>query len=108
MDNYKLRFSNIVGMGILATSLVIGVEMSTNATMLDYDSNFDYENTHEIVLENYSDHIRTPFFYSFQDNGIRIGIDIYENDYFEINTIEVPVVKRVVFQFKKPVELKFS
>jgi hypothetical protein len=40
--------------------------------------------------------------------GIKIGMDIYENDYLEIDMIEVPVVKRVVFQFNKPVELKFS
>ena len=32
--------------------------------------------------------------------------DIY--DYSEIEVIEVPVVKRMVFQFKKPVKLKFS
>jgi len=108
MDNYKLKFNSIVGMGILATSLVIGAEIPTNATMLEPDSYSDAENPHEVVLENYSDHLRNSFISPFLDNGIIIGMDIYENDYPEIDVIEVPVVKRIVFQFNKPVELKFS
>jgi hypothetical protein len=31
-----------------------------------------------------------------------------DDDYPEIEMIEIPVVKRMVFQFKKPVELEFS
>ena len=108
MDNNKLKFNSIVGMGILATSLVIGVEIPTNATMLEPDLYLDVENPHEVVLENYSDHLKNSFISSFQDNGITIGMDIYGNDYPEIDVIEIPVVKRVVFQFNKPVELKFS
>ena len=108
MDNYKLKFNSIVGMGILATSLVIGVEIPTNATMLELDLFSDAERPHEVGLENYFDNVKNSFISSFQDNGITIGMDVYENDYSEIDVIEVPVVKRVVFQFNKPVELKFS
>ena len=106
MDDYKLKFSNIVGMGILATSLVIGAEIPTYATMLESESGS--EDPHEIVRENYSDYLGNFLFSSFQNNEVKIGTGIYENDYPEIDVIEVPVVKRVVFQFNKPVELKFS
>jgi hypothetical protein len=106
MDNDKLKFNGIVGMGILVTSLVIGTEISTYATILE--PALDIENPREIVMENYSDILRNSYFSLFQYNGIKIGMDIYEDDYPEIDVIEVPVVKRVVFQFNKPVELKFS
>jgi hypothetical protein len=108
MNDYKLKFSNIVGMGILATSLVMGAEIPTYSTMLEPDLYSDYENPHEIVLENYTDLLKNPFSSLFQNNEIKIGIDNYEDDYPEIDVIEIPVVKRVVFQFNKPVELKFS
>ena len=39
---------------------------------------------------------------------IKISMDIDKNDYPEIEVIEVPVVKRMIFQFKKPVKLEFS
>jgi hypothetical protein len=45
--------------------------------------------------------------YQLQET-IKNSMDFYKNDYLEIDMIEVPVVKRVVFQFNKPVELKFS
>ena len=34
--------------------------------------------------------------------------NIYEDDYPEIEMIEIPVVKRMVFKFKEPVEMEFS
>ena len=66
------------------------------------------ENPHEIDLENYSDYPKNTFIPSSQNNDKKIDMDIYENNYPEIDMIEVPVVKRVVFQFNKPIELKFS
>jgi hypothetical protein len=68
----------------------------------------DDENPHEVVMENYSDYLKNPCISSFQNNDKTIGMDNYENDYPEINVLEAPVVKRVIFQFNKPVELKFS
>jgi hypothetical protein len=34
--------------------------------------------------------------------------DLYEDDYPEVEMIEIPVVRKMAFQFKKPVELDFS
>jgi hypothetical protein len=34
--------------------------------------------------------------------------DIEKDEPFEIETIEIPVIKRLTFQFKKPVKLEFS
>ena len=69
----------------------------------------DDVNHHEIVMGNYSDHhLINPLSPLFQNKEMQIGMDSYENDYPEIDVIEVPVVKRIVFQFYKPVELKFS
>jgi len=39
---------------------------------------------------------------------ICIGEDAYEEDFPEIELVEIPVVKRIVFQFKGPVKLEFS
>ena len=44
----------------------------------------------------------------YKNDLIKIGMDIDKNDYPEIEVIEVPVVKRMIFQFKKPVKLEFS
>ena len=68
----------------------------------------DDENPHELVLENYSDYPKNPYISSFQNNDKIIGMDNYENDYPEVDVIEIPVIKKVIFQFNKPVELKFS
>jgi hypothetical protein len=39
---------------------------------------------------------------------INIGKDTDDDEFPEIELVEVPVVKRMVFQFKKPVKLEFS
>ena len=108
MDNDKLKFGSIVGLGVLATSLVIGAEMSTYATMIEPELNLNSERPYEIVLENYSGYLGNTSFFSFQYDGIKIGMDISEDNYPETGVIEVPVVKRMVFQFNKPTKLEFS
>ena len=56
----------------------------------------------DIILE-------TTFGHEVSNEYDRINIDIPtdENDYPEIELMEVPVVKKMVFQFNKPVKLKF-
>jgi hypothetical protein len=39
---------------------------------------------------------------------INIGEDTDDDEFPEIELVEVPVVKKMVFQFKKPVKLEFS
>ena len=46
--------------------------------------------------------------FSIPQDDIKISVDSDEDDYPELEVIEVPVVKRMVFQFKKPVRLEFS
>ena len=46
--------------------------------------------------------------FSFQYDQTKISIDVENDEPFEIETIEIPVVKKMVFQFKKPVRLEFS
>jgi hypothetical protein len=108
MDNDKLLFSGIIGMGVLASSIVIGVETSTYATMLEPELYMNSEKPYEIVLEDYPDYFRDVSFFSFHYDRIRISMDIYEDNYFEIEVIEVPILKRMLFQFNKPVKLEFS
>ena len=36
------------------------------------------------------------------------GADIYKDNYHEIEVIEVPVSRKMLFQFNKPVKLDFS
>ena len=36
------------------------------------------------------------------------GTDIYKDNYHEIEVIEVPVSRKMLFQFNKPVKLDFS
>jgi hypothetical protein len=79
-----------------------------NDIILEPDLYSDIKNPHEITLENYSDRLKNPLISPFQNNEKKMGKDSNENDYPEIDVIEIPVVKRVVFQFNKPVELNFS
>ena len=39
--------------------------------------------------------------------GIKIDTDIYDDNYPEIEEIEVPVFRKMLFQFNKPVKLEF-
>ena len=107
MSNDKLTLGGIIG-GVLATSLVIGTETSTYATMLEPELYLNSENPHEIVLkENYNYFKNIPDF-SFQSGQIIIGMSIDEEYPAEIEVIEIPVVKKMIFQFNKPVKLEFS
>lgn len=107
MDNTRLTLGGIINVGVLATSLIIGAE-PTYATMLEPEQPMHYENPYEIVVENYPDYLKITPFFSSQYDMIKIGMDVDEDDYPEAEVIEVPVVKKMVFQFKKPVKLKFS
>jgi len=108
MDNSKLVSSGIVGMGVLATSLIIGAEMPTNATLLNSELNTSFESHNELVLGNYTDYLKNYPLFSFQYDGTKIDTDVYEDNYPEIEVIEVPVFKKMLFQFNKPVKLEFS
>jgi hypothetical protein len=108
MNNDKLTFGSIIGAGVLVSSLIIGTEISTPATLLESELNMDSESVHEIIMDDYPDYLKDNFHFSFQYDQIEIMLDNYEDKYPEIEVIEVPVVKRMVFQFKKPVDLEFS
>jgi len=106
MDNDKLRLSNIIGVGVLATSIVIGTEISTYSTMLVA---MDSKNPCEAIRKNNFDYIRNVSPFAFpKNNQIKISVDTDGDDYSEIEIIEVPVVKRMIFQFKKLVKMNFS
>jgi hypothetical protein len=106
MDNNRL--GNIINAGVLATSLVIATETPTYAAMFELEMNKNFEKPHEIAQGNVPDYLKRSSTFSFWDTQIRIGIDIDEDDYPEAEVIDVPVVKKMVFQFKKPVKLTFS
>jgi len=108
MNNDKLTLGGIIGIGVFATSLVIGNEVSTYATILEPESYASFENPHGTVLDEYPDYFRNTSLFSFHHDHVKFGMDIGEDHYLEIEVIEVPVVKRMVFQFKKPVKLEFS
>jgi hypothetical protein len=64
--------------------------------------NMNSESVHEIVLEDYPD-------YLIQHDQMAIGLNNYHEDEVpKIEVIEAPVVKKMIFQFKKPVKLEFS
>jgi hypothetical protein len=107
MDN-KIIMESIIGVGVLATSLVIGAEIPTYTTMLERELYRNNENPHEITLEEYPDFIGTTPLFSFYYDHIKIGMDANEDDIPEMEVVEVPIVKSMIFQFKKPVKLEFS
>jgi len=41
------------------------------------------------------------------DNNRRESEDEYEDEFPEIETVEIPVVKKMLFRFNKPVKLEF-
>lgn len=107
MDNARLTLGGIMNAGVLATSLVMGVE-PTYATTLEQERRIYSENPYEIVAGNYHDYLKTTASFSSQYDMIKIGVDVDEDDCPEANVIEVPVVKKMVFQFKRPIKLEFS
>ena len=109
MENDKLTLGGIIGVGVLATSLVIGsdVQVSTYATMLEPESYLNSENPNELILGKYPDYQNSTPSFSFKYDKIKIGMDIDGDDYPEVDVIEVPVAKRMIFQFNKPVKLEF-
>jgi len=108
MDNNKLALGGIITVGVLASSLVIGADMPTGATTLEPELNMNKSMPHEIILDSYPDNFRTTPLFSLQYDLIKIGSNIEEDAYPEIEVIEIPVAKRIVFQFNKPVPLEFS
>jgi hypothetical protein len=108
MYNDKLTLGSIISAGVLVSSLVIGTEMPTSATLLEPELNMNSESAHEIILDDYLDYQKDNFRFSFQYDQVKVKMDSYEDESAEIEVIEVPVVKRMVFQFKKPVKLEFS
>jgi len=106
MNTDVLTLGGIIGVGALVTSLVIGSEVSTYATMLEPNLYINSEGIDKMASKDYF--LKNSYFPSFQYDHIRIGMDIEEKNYPEINVIEVPVVKKMVFQFNKPVKLEFS
>jgi hypothetical protein len=108
MYNDKLIMGSIIGTGVLVSLLVIGTEISTPATLLVSELNMDSESSHEITLEDYPDYLKDNFRFSFQYDQAKVKLDSYEDELAETEVIEVPVVKRMVFQFKRPVKLEFS
>jgi hypothetical protein len=109
MDNDKLTLGSIIGAGVLVSSLVIGTEPPTSATLIDPELNMNSESAHEIVLEDYPDYLKENYLFSFQHDQITIGLDNYfEDEPPEIEVIETPIIRKVLFQFKKPVDLEFS
>jgi hypothetical protein len=108
MDNNKLTFGSIIGAGVLVSSLVIGIEAPTSTTLIEPELNINLEAVHEIVPDDYPDYLKENPLFLFQYNQIKIRLGNREDEPPEIEVIEVPVVKRIVFQFKKPVRLEFS
>jgi hypothetical protein len=108
MDDDKLTLGGIIVLGVLTTSLVMTSETPTSATMLEPEFNIQPESSHEIVLEDYPDYLKKDYLFSFQYDQVKISLDSHEDEPTEIELIEIPVSKRMVFQFKKPVKLEFS
>ena len=101
-DNHMVK--SIFGAGAVATTLFFGVE------------SFDYTYNRETINFKYADVSESYNNIDFTHNRDIISLrmipldylddDIY--DYPEVEIVEIPVVKKVVFQFSKPVRLKFS
>jgi len=106
MDNTTLKVGCVIGVGVLASSLVIGTEISTYSSIM-FDS-INSENQYKIIQEDpMGNYIRNPQI-SFPSNLIKTYEDDYEDEFPEIELVEIPIVKRMVFKFKKPVKLEFS
>ena len=106
MEIDKLGLGSIIGIGVLATTLVYGNEASTYATMLETESYIISPKLHGIIPEDYNRYFWNPSSISFQYDYMENNIDIYEDDYPEIEVVEIPVFKEMIFQFEKPVWLE--
>jgi len=107
MDNNKLKLGSVIGVGVLASALVIGTGgASTYSTVLE---SINTESQNEAMWKDYMvDYTKSAPQFSFPNDLISIGEDAYEEDFPEIELVEIPVVKKIVFQFKRPVKLEFS
>jgi hypothetical protein len=108
MSNDKVLVGGIIGIGILTTSIVIGAETPTYATMIEPKYYMNSVKSYERMLDDHNDYLGGTPFLSFKNDRIKIGIDIDEDDHFETEIMEVPVVKSMLFQFKRPIKLTFS
>lgn len=106
MDNNKLKMGSVIGVGVLVSSLAIGTETSTYSTIFEPINTLS---TDGIMLEEYDGYyIRNITRISFPMDLVTIGENIYEEDFPEIEPVEIPIIKKMVFPFKKPVKLEFS
>jgi len=107
MNNIKLKLSGIIGMGVLVTSPTIGVENQTCTFLIEsnYYSNPSAKNL--FILKDNSEQFYNSHFY-FKHDIIKLGTDPDIDEYYEPEVVEIPIVKRMLFQFKKPVKLEFS
>jgi len=107
MDSIKLKMSCVIGVGVLVSSPVIGTEVSTYSTIFE---SINSENPYEIMQKDCTvGYIKNDSQNSFLTNDlIKTDEDDYEDEFPEIELVEIPVVKRMVFRFKRPVKLEFS
>jgi len=108
MDNDILKLGSIIGVGVLATSLVIGSELPTYTTMLEPELFINSITSHKIGLSDYPDYFKNTALFSFQYDRLKIGSSIEDDAAIEIEMVEVPIVNKLVFQFNKPIKLDFS
>jgi len=107
MDNFKIKLNSIIGMGILATSPAIGVENQTYTSLIESNYHLNSTAVNEFILNDYSEQFYNSHFY-FKHDIIKLGNDPDIDEYYEPEVVEIPIVKRMLFQFKKPVKLEFS
>jgi len=107
MDSLKVKLSSIIGIGVLATSPVIGVEDQTYASLIESNCLLNSTVANEFIFNDYSDRLYNSHFY-FKHDIIKLGTDPDIDEYYEPGVTKIPVAKRVLFQFKKPVKLIFS
>jgi len=107
MDS-KLTVDGIIGVGVLATSLVLGADISTNTTILEPELYTVPENHYQFIPENPHDNLGDTACFPSKYDQTEIVMEDEEYERPEIEIVEIPVVKRMVFKFKKPVRLEFS
>jgi len=108
MSEHSLTLSGFLSAGALVSSLVIGQGPVTGATVIDNEHGFIREYSQRDFLTDCRDIVNNPDIVLNHYENITIGLNAEEDDYFEPEVIEIPVIKRMVFQFKKPVDLEFA
>jgi len=107
MSDHSLKINGLISAGVLVSSLAIGRAPVTGATVVENEPGVIREYHQGDFSADYRDAIHnTDRFLNHYEN-ITIGTETGADDYFEPEVIEIPVVKRMVFQFKKPVKLEF-